>query len=118
MYRGRTGLPSIHRRPTQPDQKIFQNASPKGAQVSRNGYGWTTELQLPTRYVTLITKYWNGADLRWYLVGSLFSIYNDRGVLENTASIVEAQSNDGTSSVLFGFRNGLPALAPQAPRAR
>jgi hypothetical protein len=101
--------------PTLPNQKVFQNAFPRGGEVSSSRYGWTTELQLPARYLTLITKYWNGADLRWYFVGSLFSNYNDRGLLDTAGSIVEAQSNDASSSVLFGFRGGVPSIAPQRP---
>jgi hypothetical protein len=101
--------------PTLPNEKVFQTAFARGAQVSSNRYGWTSELQLPTRYVTLITKYWNGADLRWYFVGSLFSNYNNKGVLDPASAIVEGTSNDGSSTVLFGFRNGVPAVAPQRP---
>src|SRR5712664_4473663 len=36
----------------------FKGAFPRGASVSSNRYGWTGELQLPTRFVTVLFKYW------------------------------------------------------------
>ncbi len=101
----------------------FKGAFPHGASVSSSRYGWTGEVQLPTRYVTLLFKYWNGADLRWYFVGSLFSNFNDplgagltcpgAGTVFTTCT---TSSDDGASSVIFGQRaNGTFAVAPQRP---
>jgi hypothetical protein len=98
-----------------PDPKVFQEAFATGTQVGNQRWGYTTELQLPTRYLTLTTKYWRGADLRWYFVGSLFSNFNDKGVFDVGSPAVEAFSNDQSSAVLFGFRNGAAAIAPQRP---
>ena len=95
--------------------KIFQQVFPQGAKVSSDRWGWTGELQLPSRYVTLITKYWNGSDLRWYFVGSLFSNFNDKTVLDPGSPTLDAYSNDQFSSVVFGFRDGVPVIAPQRP---
>jgi hypothetical protein len=95
--------------------KIFQEEFPQGAKVSSSRWGWTGELQLPTRYITVLTKYWNGQDLRWYFVGSLFSNFNDKGVLDATGPVLESFSNDQSSAVLFGFRGGVPVIAPQRP---
>ena len=95
--------------------KIFQQVFPQGAQVSSPRWGWTGELQLPTRYVTILTKYWNGEDLRWFFVGSLFSNFNDKGVLDPTGPVIESSSIDQASTVLFGFRGGVPVIAPQRP---
>ena len=95
--------------------KIFQEIFPQGAQVSSPRWGWTGELQLPTRYVTILTKYWNGEDLRWFFVGSLWSNFNDKGVLDSTRPVIESFSNDQSSTVLFGFRGGVPVIAPQQP---
>jgi hypothetical protein len=61
------------------DSKVFQEAFASGAEVSSQRWGYTAELQLPTRWVTVNTKYWRGADLRFYFVGSLLSNYNDKG---------------------------------------
>jgi hypothetical protein len=97
------------------NEDVFKNAFPHGGQVSSNRAGWTAELQLPTRWITAIGKYWNGSDLRWYFVGSLFSNFNDPGVLDPGAPVLEALSNDQSSAVLFGFRGGNPVIAPQRP---
>ncbi len=98
-----------------PSATVFQTAFPHGAEVSSERYGWTGELQLPTRYVTILAKVWSGADLRFFFVGSLFSNFNDAGVLDMGAPTVEALSNDGSSAVIFGFRGGAPVVAPQRP---
>ncbi len=95
--------------------KVFQDAFPAGTSLSSQRWGYTAELQLPTRYVTLSTKYWRGGDLRWYLVGSLFSNFNDPGSFDAGAPVVEGLSNDASSALLFGFRGGVPVVAPQRP---
>jgi len=92
-----------------------QAAFPNGAEVGSDRYGWTAELQLPTRFVTVLAKYWNGADLRFYFVGSLFSNFNDATIFDAGTPVTEAPSDDGASTVLFGLRNGVPAVAPQRP---
>ena len=97
------------------DPKVFQEAFPAGAQVSSQRWGYTAELQLPTRWFTVSTKYWRGADLRWYFVGSLLSNYNDKGVFDAGSPALEGLSNDQSSSVLFGLRDGVAATAPQRP---
>jgi hypothetical protein len=102
---------------------VFKQAFAAGAQTTSNRAGWTGELQLPTRYVTVITKYWNGSDLRFYFVGSLFSNFNDTAGLtkpclnaEGAAAFCTGTSNDGGSSLLFGLNAaGAPVFAPQRP---
>lgn len=97
------------------DPKVFQLAFPTGTSVSSSRWGYTAELQLPTRWVTLSTKYWRGADLRWYFVGSLLSNFNDVGVFDSGSPKVDGSSNDAASTVVFGLRNGVPVVAPQRP---
>ncbi len=70
---------------------------------------------MPTRWATLTTKYWRGGDLRWYFVGSLLSNFNDKGVFDAGSPVVESFSNDQSSAVLFGLRNGAGIIAPQRP---
>lgn len=102
---------------------IFRAAFPHGAQTTSNRAGWTGELQLPTRYVTVITKFWNGSDLRWYFVGALDSNFNDTAGLskpclnaELAAAFCAGPSNDGASTLQFGLdRAGNPVFAPQRP---
>ncbi len=88
----------------------FLAAFPNGAEVESNRYGYTAEFQLPTRWFTLIGKFYNGADLRAYFGGQLFSTYNDTAGLTGT---VTATSIDGSSTVMFGLLNGQPVVAAQ-----
>ncbi len=88
----------------------FKAAFPNGGEVTSNRYGYTVELQLPTRAVTFQAKYYNGQDLRFYFVGGLYSNYNDTFGLTGIAT---APSIDGASTVAFGLRNGTPAIAPE-----
>jgi len=90
----------------------FANAFPTGATVSSHTNGWTDEWQLPTRFATLLGKYYSDSYLRWFFGGQLFSNFNDTVGLAGTAS---ALSTDGGSTVVFGLRNGVPAVAPQRP---
>lgn len=91
-----------------------------GAETESDRYGYTAEFQLPTRYFTLIGKYYQGADLRAYLGGQLFSTYNDTAGLNG---VTTALSIDGSSTVAFGCRvayagacpNGQGVLAEQQP---
>ena len=104
------------------DPDVFREAFPHGAQTTSDRAGWTGELQLPTRYVTIITKYWSGSDLRWYFVGSLDSNFNDTAGMSKpcltglTASFCAAPSNDGGSTLQYGFdASHNPVFAPQRP---
>lgn len=97
------------------NDKIFQAAFPTGTSVSSQRWGYTAELQLPTRWITISTKYWRGADLRWYFVGSLLSNFNDVGVFDPGSPKVDGFSNDASSTLVFGLRNGIPVVAPQRP---
>ena len=88
----------------------FRAAFPNGAQVSSGRYGYTAELQLPTRVLTWTGKYYNGEDLRFYFAGGLYSNFNDACGLTGQVS---APSIDGASTVIFGYKNGVPVIAPE-----
>lgn len=90
----------------------FKTAFPAGTKVESDRTGWTAELQIPTRAFTLVGKYYDGKDLRFYFAGQLFSTFNDTTGLTGTAN---APSLDGSSTVVFGLRDGTPAVAPQTP---
>lgn len=90
----------------------FLAAFPNGAETESERYGYTGEFQLPTRWFTLIGKYYQGADLRAYFGGQLFSTFNDTAGLTGTAT---ATSLDGSSSVIFGFNGATPIVAAQRP---
>lgn len=89
---------------------IFQAAFPSGAKVDSSRYGYTLEAQLPTRFVTLLAKYYNGSDLRFFFAGQLLSNFNDTAGLTGTAT---GTSIDGASTVVFGLQNGVAVIAPE-----
>ena len=96
-----------------PAAAAFQAAFPNGAAVSSTTAGWTGEFQLPTRYATLIGKYYDGSDLRFYFGGQLFSNFNDTAGLIGTVTV---PSVDGASNVVFGTNAaGNAVVAPQRP---
>ncbi len=84
----------------------FAAAFPTGARISSKRDAWTGEIQLPTRWFTLIGKYYNGSDLRYYFAGQIFAEFNDTTGLINTAT---AQTVDGASTLVFGCRGGVGA---------
>ncbi len=81
-----------------------------GVEVSSNRYGYTGEFQLPTRWFTLIGKYYRGADLRAYFGGQLFSVFNNT---DGFSSVVTVPSIDGSANVAFGYQNGVLTVVPQ-----
>jgi hypothetical protein len=88
----------------------FKAAFPGGASVSSDRIGYSAELQLPTRYFTLLAKWFNGKDLRFYFVGELYSNFNDTAGMTNLTTVA---SVDGASNVVFGTVNGVASVAPQ-----
>lgn len=91
----------------------FKTAFPHGATVDSSRYGLSAEVQLPTRYFTLLAKGFNGEDLRFYFVGNLFSNFND---VAGLTGVTTAPSIDGSSNVAFGFNvSGFATVAPQLP---
>ena len=111
--------------PTGPaaDPALFKAAFPTGVRVGSDTNGWDFEWQLPTRFATLIGKFYSGSDLRYYFAGQLFSNYNATGGFTKTnvsdtgaAVFASALSIDGGSTVLFGLNAaGAPAVIPQLP---
>ena len=92
----------------------FKAAFPHGAQIGSTRLAWTGEIQLPTRFATIIAKYYNGNDLRYYFGGQIFGPFNDTLGLTGTAGNT-AQSLDGSSTVQFGLRGGVPVIANSLP---
>ena len=90
----------------------FRTAFPNGAEVSSSSNGYSVEVQLPTRFVTVVSKYYSGSDLRFFFAGQFLSNFNDTAGLTSTAS---GASIDGASTVVFGLLNGVAVVAPQRP---
>jgi hypothetical protein len=97
---------------TNTNPNLYKTAFATGARVGSDTNGWDFEWQLPTRYATLIGKYYSGSDLRYYFAGQLFSNYNAIGGFTNLASTT---SIDGGSTVFFGTVGGVPRVVPQLP---
>ena len=96
----------------------FKSTFPNGTNLTSSRWGISSELQLPTRWVTLTAKAFTGSDLRFYFVGELYSNFNDIGKLTCSAEApcVTATSMDGSSTVVFGYDSqGNPIVAPQRP---
>jgi hypothetical protein len=87
-------------------------AFPTGTSVSSDQKGVTAELQLPTRWVTLLAKYYNGEDLRYFFANGLYSTFNDTTGLSNT---IRVASVDGNTAVFGTNASGLAVVAPQRP---
>src|SRR5215217_6829418 len=90
----------------------FSAAFRNGAEVESSSNGYSAEIQLPTRFVTVVSKYYDGSDLRFFFAGQLLSNFNDTAGLTGTAAVA---SIDGASTVVFGFDDGVPIVAPQRP---
>lgn len=91
----------------------YKASFPTGATGSSDTYGWDFEAQLPTRYATLIGKFYSGAGLRYFFVNQLYSYFNDVAGLTNTATVA---SIDGASNIVFGTNaDGVQVVAPERP---
>jgi hypothetical protein len=110
---GGTNIPLAPITATNTNPDLYRTAFPTGVRVGSDTNGWTGEWQLPTRYLTLIGKYYSGSDLRYYFAGQLFSNYNATGGFTNLAFTT---SIDGASTVFFGTNAaGAPVAVPQLP---
>ena len=109
---GGTNIPLAPITATNTNADLYRAAFPTGVRVGSDTNGWDIEWQLPTRFATLIGKYYSGSDLRYYFAGQLFSNYNATGGFGNLASTL---SIDGGSTVFFGTVGGVPRVVPQLP---
>jgi hypothetical protein len=87
-------------------------AFPYGARYDSDQKGGTVELQLPTRWVTVLAKYYRGEDLRYFFAGGLYSIFNDTAGMANTISVA---SMDGNTLIFGTDATGNAVIAPQRP---
>jgi hypothetical protein len=84
-----------------------------GVSASSTQDGWDGEFQLPTRWFTLIGKYYSGSDLRWFFAGQAYSFFNDTAGLTDLATVA---SDDGASNVVLGTNSsGQQVVAPERP---
>ena len=91
-----------------------------GLSTTSKQHGWDAEWQLPTRWFTLVGKFYSGSDLFFYFAGQLQSYYNDTKGLYNTVAVsdVDGGAPLGSPSIVLGTTspNGRTlVLAPQRP---
>jgi hypothetical protein len=80
---------------------------PRGVQNFYPQNVWTSEVQLPTPWVTFVAKYYKGEDLRFFFGGQLNDVFNNlRGATE-----VGAGNSFSGRAVLFGCPGGTGSAA-------
>jgi hypothetical protein len=100
----------------------FTAAFPRGVTISSPRNALTGEIQFPTRWFTLVGKYYNGTDLRYYFGGQIFSAFNNTTGLTGTA-VGTTVDGSGPAPVFGCTGGGLPpaclggaaVVARQAP---
>ena len=113
-------------------------AFPRGAEFSSQRWGADVGVQLPTRWVTLMARYYTGDDLKWYFAGQIFGEFSDtRGLgifnlppglattptacgINGTGCPTAFDIDASAPNPVFGFTStGTPVEVPQRPvRAR
>ena len=80
--------------------KIF----PKGIQDGNAQNIWTTELQVPTPWVTWVTKFYKGDDMRFFFGGQLNDVWSNLG--PGVAAIGAGGSSFSGRAITFGCLGG------------
>jgi hypothetical protein len=80
---------------------------PRGVQNLYPQNVWTSEVQLPTPWVTFVAKYYKGEDLRFFFGGQLNDVFNNlRGATE-----VGSGTSFSGRAILFGCPGGTGSAA-------
>jgi hypothetical protein len=85
---------------------------PIGTQVGNPQNVWTTELQLPTPWVTWVTKFYKGDDLRFFFGGQLNDVWSN--LATNGLFEVGTGVSESGRSILFGCSGGTTTGQPAA----
>ncbi len=76
---------------------------PRGLQIDHPQNIWTAEAQLPTPWVTVTGKYYQGGDLRFPFGGQLNDVFNDlNGAVTIPTTVAAAVTALDSRTVLFG----------------
>ena len=78
----------------------------KGTQVGNPQNVWTTELQLPTPWVTWVTKFYKGDDLRFFFAGQLNDVYNNIAGVFPESGLAGTGVSESGRSISFGCAGG------------
>jgi len=89
---------------------FFKAAFPNGASANSTSAAWDAEFQLPTRFATLVGKYYDGSDLRFFFAGQIDSFYTDEGGLTNIQPAVA--SMDGNTNLIFATTSACTVPTP------
>ena len=54
-------------------------AFPNGVRLESTRNAWSAEVQLPTPFITLVSKYYRGGDLRYFFMGQFNDVFTDLG---------------------------------------
>ena len=76
-----------------------------GTQVGNPQNIWTTEVQLPTPWVTFVAKYYKGDDMRFFFGGQLNDVYNNLVFPES--GVVGTGISESGRSITFGCASGI-----------
>ncbi len=77
---------------------------PKGIQDSSPQNVWTTELQVPTPFITWVTKFYKGEDLRFFFGSQLNDVWSNLGA--GVGGIGEGGSSFSGRAISFGCLGG------------
>ncbi len=57
----------------------IRTAFPTGVRLTSDRNAWSAEMQIPTSFVTVVSKYYRGGDLRYYFQGQFNDVFADLG---------------------------------------
>lgn len=88
-------------------------AFPQGATASSQRWGADGGIQLPTRYMTLMARYYTGADMTWYFAGQVLKEFNDNriGLLNNSVGGVFSSMTGAGYPAAFSIDASPPNVA-------
>lgn len=80
----------------------LRTAFPDGVRMTSQRNAWSTEMQLPTSWFTLVGKYYRGGDLRYYFMGQFNDVFSDLG----TARSIGTATSFAGRTISFGCVGG------------
>jgi hypothetical protein len=82
---------------------------PRGTQIGNPQNVWTSELQLPTPWVTFVGKFYKGNDLRFFFGGQLNDVYSNLHGLTEVGNGISESGRSITFGCAGGTKVGQPA---------
>ncbi|MGA7216679.1 MAG: hypothetical protein WBX38_00095 [Candidatus Sulfotelmatobacter sp.] len=88
---------------------------PRGTQVENPQNIWTTELQLPTPWVTFVGKFYKGDDMRFFFGGQLNDVYSNLLGMTEVGNGVSESGRAITFGCAGGVTVGTAVTCPGTP---